>query len=91
MLKPDSGRNVRAKGAQKEFPKATLVKRVVITDELMIIWLKCDEEFPFKPGQYCTLGINGIERAYSIASAPHEGDLEIFVELVPAPDGDLTT
>ena len=42
----------------------------------------------FKPGQYCTLGLKGIERAYSIVSAPHEPLLEIFVELVP--EGELT-
>ena len=34
------------------------------------------------------MGLDGIERAYSIASAPHEPWLEIFVELVP--EGDLT-
>ena len=48
------------------------------------------EGFTFKPGQYCTLGVNGIERAYSISSAPYEEDLELFVELVPPPDGNLT-
>ena len=46
--------------------------------------------FIFKPGQYCTIGVEGIERAYSIASAPHEPYLELFVELVPPPDGMLT-
>ena len=45
-------------------------------------------DFNFKPGQYCTLGLDGIERAYSIVSAPHEPLLEIFVELVP--EGELT-
>ena len=42
----------------------------------------------FKPGQYCTLGQEGVERAYSIVSAPYERLLEIFVELVP--EGGLT-
>ena len=48
------------------------------------------EGFSFKPGQYCTIGSQGIERAYSIVSAPYEDDLELFVELVPPPDGNLT-
>lgn len=72
------------------FPKARLVERRDVTEDLMVIKLQPDEggKFNFKPGQYCTLGLGPIERAYSIASAPHEETLEIFVELVP--DGELT-
>ena len=72
------------------FPKATVVERNDITDDLMVLKLelKEGEAFAFKPGQYCTLGLGSIERAYSIASAPHENTLEVFVELVP--DGELT-
>ena len=70
-------------------PKAKLVQRTDITSELMVIKLEPEEDsFRFKTGQYCTLGLQGIERAYSIVSAPHESLLEIFVELVP--DGELT-
>jgi len=67
------------------FPKARLVERRDITEDLMVIRLEPEEggTFPFKPGQYCTLGLGPIERAYSIASAPHEKELEVFVELVP--------
>ena len=71
-------------------PKATLVERRDITSDLMIIKLRPQRPMDFKPGQYCTLGLDGIERAYSIVSAPHEPELEIFVELVPLPDGALT-
>lgn len=72
------------------FPKAYVVERRDITEDLMVIRLEPDEggAFNFKPGQYCTLGLGPIERAYSIASAPHESALEVFVELVP--DGELT-
>ena len=71
------------------WPEAKLVERKDITDDLWTIKLALEEgTFKFKAGQYCTLGLNGIERAYSIASAPHEPFLEIFVELVP--DGALT-
>lgn len=70
-------------------PQANLVYRRDITDDLMVIKLEPrDGHFVFKPGQYCTLGKEGVERAYSIVSAPHEPQLEIFVELVP--DGELT-
>ena len=72
------------------FPKAFVVERRDITEELLVIRLEPEEggSFNFKPGQYCTLGLGPIERAYSIASAPHENALEVFVELVP--DGELT-
>ena len=73
----------------QEFPKAKLVARRDITDELMVIRLEPEDgHFKFKPGQFCTLGRDGIERAYSIASAPSEPYLEFFVELVP--EGELT-
>ena len=72
-----------------KLPTAKLVDRCDITSDLMIIKLEPqDGPLVFKPGQYCTLGLEGIERAYSIVSAPHEPLLEIFVELVP--DGELT-
>lgn len=70
-------------------PQAELVYRRDITADLMVIKLvPPDGPFRFKPGQYCTLGKEGVERAYSIVSAPYEGELEIFVELVP--EGELT-
>ncbi len=34
--------------------------------------------------------MDGLERPYSIVSAPHEEEIELFLELVPAPDGNLT-
>ena len=70
------------------FPTARLVERRDMTDDLMVIRLEPSQKFNFKPGQYCTLGLGKIERAYSIVSAPYEKYLEIFVELVP--DGELT-
>ena len=72
------------------FPKARVVERRDVTNELMVVKLEPEEggSFNFKPGQYCTLGLGPIERAYSIASAPHEKIIEIFVELVQ--DGELT-
>ena len=90
MVTPRPGTNVGAKVTQRDLPLAKLVDRVDITHDLMVIKVKPQVEFDFKPGQYCTLGLEGIERAYSIVSAPHEPTLEIFVELVPIPDGVLT-
>ena len=67
-----------------------VLRRADITPDLMLIWIEKPEGFTFKAGQYCTIGVDGIERAYSISSAPHEEDIELFVELVPPPDGVLT-
>ena len=71
-------------------PTAEVIERKDVTHDLFVIKIKPEIEFTFKSGQYATLGMNGIERAYSIVSAPHEPLLEIFVELVPAPLGVLT-
>jgi NAD(P)H-flavin reductase len=73
---------------QPTLPKATIVRREDVTADLWKIWLQPEVPFSFKPGQYCTIGLEGIERAYSIVSAPHEPYLELFIELVP--HGELT-
>ena len=61
-----------------------------MTDDLVIIKIRPDIPIRFKPGQYCTVGYKGIARAYSIVSAPHEYDLELFVEILPQSEGVLT-
>ncbi len=70
--------------AEKILPKAQVVRREDLTSDLMKMWLQPPPEFqPFKPGQYCTIGVDGIERPYSIVSSPHEQFIELFLELVP--------
>lgn len=69
---------------------ASVVRRVDLTPELFKLWLRFAEPFTFEPGQYCTLGVDGIERPYSIVSSPHEALLELFCELIPPPVGHLT-
>ena len=74
-------------------PKLAQVKvtrRNDVTHDLWSLWFEKPDGFTFKPGQYCTIGYDGVERAYSIVSAPHEDELEVFVELVPLPEGVLT-
>lgn len=72
--------------------RAIITRREYITYNLRRLWLCLDpkDRFSFKPGQYCTIEYEGIARAYSIASAPHAGFIELFVELVPPPYGNLT-
>ncbi|PZC50492.1 MAG: ferredoxin--NADP+ reductase [Chloroflexi bacterium] len=69
---------------------ATITKRVDITHDLWKIWIKGEDSFNFRPGQYCTIGYGGVERPYSIVSAPHESEIELFLELVPPQTGVLT-
>ncbi len=76
--------------ARARLPRAEVVHRVDITEDLMVLKLKPSVPYAYKAGQYCTLGRQGVERAYSLASAPEEELLEVFVELVPLPDGALT-
>lgn len=72
------------------FTTCEITRREDLTHDLWKIWLKPAQPFNFKPGQYCTIGAEGIERPYSIVSSPDEPEIELFVELVPPPDGNLT-
>ncbi|HEV2491216.1 MAG TPA: ferredoxin--NADP reductase [Candidatus Acidoferrales bacterium] len=78
--------------AEDKFYRARITHRSDIAEDLWIIRLAPGGEFRFLPGQYATLGVETpaklVERAYSIVSAPHENELEIFIELVP--QGELT-
>ncbi len=69
---------------------AVITRRVDLSAELWKIWLTPARPFVFTSGQYCTIGTGGLERPYSIASAPHEAELELFIELVTPPRGKLT-
>ncbi len=75
-----------------KFSQARLVERVDFTDHLAAFRFRPDRPLAFAAGQYATLalldGEKLIQRAYSIVSSPHEGDLEFFIELVP--EGELT-
>ena len=81
---------VRRRPPAPKLAETKVLRRVDITDDLLLMWISRPEGWTFKAGQYCTIGSEGIERAYSISSAPHEEDIELFVELVPPPDGNLT-
>ena len=81
---------IRAQRARK-LQQVKVLRRDDVTPDLLKMWIEKPQGFSFKPGQYCTIGIDGIERAYSIVSAPYEPDLELFVELVPAEHGGVLT
>ena len=74
-----------------KFPRAYVAKKQEVAEDLFLLWLRPEEPFRFKPGQYITIGLDGIERPYSIASAPHEHLIELFIEYVlPENGGKLT-
>ena len=73
-----------------DLPTARIIERKDVTHDLWIIKLEPEIPFTFKPGQYITIGAEGVERPYSIVSAPHEPSIELFIELVPLPQGQLT-
>ena len=77
--------------SKKKLLQTKIVKREDISDLMIKIWVTKPPEYSFKPGQYCTLGVNGIERAYSIASSPDENFIELFVELVEEDEGGVLT
>ena len=74
-----------------KLPKAWIAKKQEVAEDLFLIWLRPEVPFTFKPGQYITIGTGGIERPYSIASAPHESMIELFIEhVLPKHGGKLT-
>jgi NAD(P)H-flavin reductase len=74
-----------------KLPKAWIAKKQEVAEDLFLIWLRPEVPFTFKPGQYITIGTGGIERPYSIASAPHESMVELFIEhVLPEHGGKLT-
>jgi ferredoxin--NADP+ reductase len=75
-----------------QFFSARIVERRNISADLLVVQVDPGGDFRYAPGQYATLGVvtpeKHYERAYSIASAPHERFVEFFIELVP--QGELT-
>jgi len=66
--------------------RAVVSERRDLTHDLWIVRLRTDEPIPFKAGQYVTVGLlqdnKLVERPYSAASAPEQGELEFFIEEV---------
>jgi ferredoxin/flavodoxin---NADP+ reductase len=70
--------------------RARITKRADFAPDLWMIRIDAGAPFPFLPGQYATLGVDGVdaegrrlERPYSIVSSPYESEIEFFFELVP--------
>ncbi len=66
--------------------RAAISYRRDIGNELWVVRVRPEVPIPFVPGQYATLAVRDgdrmIERPYSMVSAPHEEELEFFLERV---------
>jgi ferredoxin--NADP+ reductase len=73
--------------SEDKFYRATITKRIDFAPDLWMLRVQPSGEFKFAPGQYATLGLQGLEkrseRPYSIVSSPYESEIEFFFELVP--------
>lgn len=52
------------------------------TQDLRVLRLSRPRGFEYQAGQHVKLQLDGIRRPYSLVSAPHEAELEFFIELV---------
>jgi len=70
----------------KGYCTATIVDRLDFDEDLATFRLRPEVPLSFESGQYATLALDidgvPVKRAYSIVSAPHEPDLEFYVECV---------
>src|SRR6185503_17976405 len=87
----DGPGEVKSLSGHPKLSRATIVGRKDFTEDLFVLWLEPESQFPFEPGQYITIGVDGVERPYSIASAPYEPLIELFIERVPAANGGTLT
>jgi ferredoxin/flavodoxin---NADP+ reductase len=91
VLIPKNTKLHNASAIDSGLPEAKIVRREDFTDDLFLLWLQPEIEFDFTAGQYITIGAGGVERPYSIASAPYEPLIELFIEYVrPEHGGTLT-
>jgi ferredoxin-NADP reductase len=74
--------------AQTVAAPGTVLERIDVTRDLMILRLARPPGFAFVPGQSVRIGLRGVSHPYTIASAPGAPYLELCVELVP--NGQLT-
>jgi NAD(P)H-flavin reductase len=86
-LLPKGAGQIRAGRSKKEL-LAEVIERRELNETLVVLTLRPTQAFPFQPGQYVKVGIDGVKRRYSIVSAPHEEILEFCIERVPG--GEMT-
>jgi len=76
-------------GSPQKGTEPVLRQRIDVTGNLLILKTERPEGFEYRAGQHTRFGVPGTLRTYSIVSAPHEPQLEFFIELIPG--GRLST
>lgn len=73
----------RPDASVRDTPGVTVLSRTSVTGELLILKVARPTRFDYRAGQHVKLGVPGLMRNYSFVSAPHQRDLEFFIELHP--------
>lgn len=72
-------------GADAELEVAAQITSLdLLSPSVLRVHLRCDAPFEYQAGQFVTLiRPDGLARSYSLASLPHEEELELHVRLLP--------
>ncbi len=73
---------------KEKWLQAEVVDRRDFSETLLVLTVRPAQSLSFQPGQYVKVSVAGIQRRYSIVSAPHEECLEFCIERVPK--GEMT-
>lgn len=81
---PPQSRQLAERGeAAVEEGDARLLSREFLTPDLLRLRIARPAGFRYAAGQHVKLALGGVRRSYSLVSAPHETELELFIELYP--------
>ena len=79
---PEADLELAARGAEAE-TGATIVAMDLLSADVLRVRLRCDAPIDFRSGQFVSIVRgDGLARSYSIASLPHEGELELHVRKI---------
>lgn len=79
---PEADLELAARGAEAELG-ATICGMELLSADVMRVRLCCDAPIDFRSGQFVSIVRgDGLARSYSVASLPHEGELELHVRKI---------
>ncbi len=81
--RPETNLTVTGVGSDAQI-KATIASLELLSQDVIRVRLRPESSIEFRAGQYITLlREDGLARSYSIASLPHEGEMELHVRMIP--------
>lgn len=82
VCRPETDIVVAPVGADAQLG-ATIAALNLLSEDVMQVRLRCDEQIAFRAGQYVTLlREGGLARSYSIASLPEDSEIELHVRRI---------